>query len=83
MLKFIERIWIKFLGNTKGYDCNLCDWDVVSLAEHWNTGKPLTQAEKYAKAFLDDVGEVIERWHPTEKWKKPYGSVLNETRKLH
>ena len=38
---------------------------------------------KNSKNFLEDVGEVIERWHPTEKWKKPYGKILNETRKLH
>lgn len=83
MVKVIEKILIKLLGNTHGYDCNLCDWDILSLADHWNTGKPLTKAEQYAKAFLEDIGEVLEQWQPTEKWQRPYGKELNETRKLH
>lgn len=79
----IEKLLEKFRGNTKGCDFNLCDWDIMSLFEHVYSGKPLTKSEVYAKSFLEDMGNVIERWHPTEKWKRPYGQVLNEHRTLH
>lgn len=83
MLKIIEKLYIKLLGNTKGHDFNMCDWDIMSLGEHWRTGKPLTKAEAHAIVFLKEMGDWMELWHPTEKWKKPYGKILNETRKLH
>ena len=82
-MSFIEKIYIKLLGNTKGYDFNMFDWDILTLRDKWDTGKQLTKAEWHAKAFLEQMGEVINRWHPVEKWQKPYGDVLNEHRKLH
>ena len=82
-MKVIEKILIKLLGNTKGYDFNMCDWDIMSLAEHRRTGKPLTKAEAHALVFLEGMGDWMELWHPSEKWQKPYGDVLNEHRKLH
>lgn len=82
-MTLFEKILIKFQGNSDGKDYNVCDWDILTLADHWNNGIPLTKAEQHAKAFLEDVGEVLNRWHPVEKWKRPYGQMLNETRKLH
>jgi len=82
-MKLIEKIFVKLLGNTKGYDFNICDWDILSLAEHWRTGKPLSKAEAHALIFLERVGEWMKIWHPSEKWQKPYGDVLNEHRNLH
>jgi hypothetical protein len=82
-MTILEKLYIKCLGNTKGYDFNILDWDVMSLQEHWDSGQPLTKAERHAKKFLEDIGEVLERWHPTEKWKRPYGDELNEKRNLH
>ena len=83
MLKTIEKLYIKLLGKTRGYDFNMCDWDIMSLDEHWRTGKPLTKAEAQAMVFLKEMGDWMEIWDPTKRWKKPYGKILNETRKLH
>ena len=79
----LEKIWIKLLGNTKGYDFNLCDWDIMSLREHRMGWKPLSKAESHALIFLEQMGEWMEIWDPSEKWKRPYGEELNEKRKLH
>lgn len=82
-MKVIEKILIKLLGNTKGFAFNMCDWDIMTLAEKRFKGIPLTPSEVYAKTFLEQMGEFMELWDPSEKWKKPYGQVLNEQRKLH
>ena len=55
----------------------------MTLAEKTFKGIPLTPSEVYAKTFLEQMGDYIELWHPSEKWQKPYGDVLNEHRKLH
>ena len=74
---------MKLLGNTKGFEFNMCDWDILTLENKVRNGIPLTQSEVYAKIFLEQMGEFMELWDPTEKWQKPYGDVLNEHRKLH
>ena len=83
MLKAIEKLLVKFSGNTIGYDFNMFDWDVMTLAEKWRTAKPLTLPEIHAKKFLEEVGEVLNRWQPIEKWHRAYGKDLNEKRELH
>lgn len=56
MLKLIEKILIKLQGNTKGYDFNVYDWNIVSLYEkYYKSSKPLTKAENYAKVFLEKI----------------------------
>lgn len=82
-MKLLEWILLKLLGNTKGFDFNMCDWDILTLGNKVRNGIPLTQSEVYAKIFLEQMGEFMELWDPTEKWQKPYGDVLNEHRKLH
>lgn len=82
-MKFLEKLYIKLLGNTKGMSFNMCDWDILTLGEKTAKGIPLTQAEVYAKIFLEQMGEYMELWDPSKKWKKPYGDVLNEHRNLH
>lgn len=82
-MKLLEWILMKLLGNTKGFDFNMCDWDILTLGNKVTNGIPLTQSEVYAKIFLEQMGEFMELWDPTEKWQKPYGDVLNEHRKLH
>lgn len=82
-MSLIEKIYIKLLGNTKGFSFNMCDWDILTLCDKRQRGIPLTASEVYAKTFLEQMGEYIELWNPTEKWKKPYGDVLNEHRNLH
>ena len=82
-MKLLEWILMKLLGNTKGFDFNMCDWDILTLGNKVRNGIPLTQSEVYAKIFLEQMGEFMELWDPTEKWQKPYGDVLNEHRKLH
>lgn len=83
-MHFIEKILIKLTGNSKGYDCNLRDWDILSLGEHVRkTPWELTKSEKHAIAFLEDVGKVLDVWDPPEKWVKPTGDILNEHRNLH
>ena len=80
----IEKLIEKFRGNTAGLDFNLCDWDSKTLFEKCRyTFTPLSKAEKSAVEFFEEVGKVLNQWHPIEKWKRPYGKVLNETRKLH
>lgn len=82
-MKLLEWILMKLLGNTKGFEFNMCDWDILTLENKVRNGIPLTQSEVYAKIFLEQMGEFMELWDPTEKWQKPYGDVLNEHRKLH
>lgn len=82
MLKLIEKLLIKLSGNTSGYDFNMFDWDIMSLFDHYYHAAKLTKAVQHALAFLEEVGRTMERWHPTEKRHKPYGRILNETRKL-
>ena len=82
-MKFLEKLYIKLLGNTKGMRFNMCDWDILTLGEKTINGIPLTQSEIYAKIFLEQIGEYMELWNPTKKWKRPYGKILNETRTLH
>ena len=82
-MKILLTLYIKRLGNTKGYDFNLCDWDIMSLHEHRMGWKPLTKAESHALIFLELMGEWMEIGDPSEKWKRPYGEELNEKRKLH
>ena len=82
-MSLIEKIYIKLLGNTKGFSFNMCDWDILTLGEKTAKGIPLTASEVYAKTFLEQMGEYMELWDPTQKWKKPYGDVLNEHRNLH
>lgn len=83
-MKFLEKLYIKLLGNTKGMLFNMCDWDILTLGEKTMNGIPLTQSEIYAKIFLEQMGEYMELWNPTKKkWKRPYGKMLNETRTLH
>ena len=82
-MKFLEKLYIKLLGNTKGMLFNMCDWDILTLGEKTMNGIPLTQSEIYAKIFLEQMGEYMELWDPTKKWKRPYGKILNETRTLH
>ena len=82
-MSLIEKRYIKLLDNTKGFAFNMCDWDIMTLAEKTFKGIPLTPSEVYAKTFLEQMGDYIELWHPSEKWQKPYGDVLNEHRKLH
>ena len=82
-MKFLEKLYIKLLGNTKGMLFNMCDWDILTLGEKTMNGIPLTQSEIYAKIFLEQMGEYMELWNPTKKWKQPYGKMLNETRFLH
>ena len=82
-MKFLEKLYIKLLGNTKSMSFNMCDWDILTLSEKTEKGIPLTPAELYAKIFLEQMGEYIELWNPTKKWTRPYGKVLNETRTLH
>ena len=82
-MKFLEKLYIKLLGNTKGMLFNMCDWDILTLGEKTMNGMPLTQSEIYAKIFLEQMGEYMELWNPTKKWKRPYGKMLNETRSLH
>lgn len=82
-MKFLEKLYIKLLGNTKGMLFNMCDWDILTLGEKTMNGIPLTQSEIYAKIFLEQMGEYMELWNPTKKWKRPYGKMLNETRSLH
>lgn len=83
MLKFLEHLYIKCLGNTKGYDFNMCDWDIMSLHNKTLTGQQYTKAEKHALKFLEEMGIVLNKWNPVKKWVRPYGKILNETRKLH
>ena len=82
-MSLIEKIYTKLLGNTKGFSFNMWDWDILTLCDKRQRGIPLTASEVYAKIFLEQMGEYIELWNPTEKWKKPYGDVLNEHRNLH
>ena len=82
-MKTIEKILIKLLGNTKGFSFNMWDWDIMTLGEKYEKGIPRTPAEVYAKTFLEQMGEYMELWDPSEKWEKPYGNVLNEHRDLH
>ena len=82
-MKFLEKLYMKLLGNTKGMLFNMCDWDILTLGEKTMNGIPLTQSEIYAKIFLEQMGEYMELWNPTKKWKRPYGKMLNETRSLH
>lgn len=82
-MKLLEWILMKLLGNTKGFDFNMCDWDILTLGNKVTNGIPLTQSEVYARIFLEQMGNFMELWDPTEKWQKPYGDVLNEHRKLH
>ena len=81
-MSLIEKIFVKILGNTKGFKFNMCDWDILTLAEKCRIGSPLTASEIYAKTFIEQMGEYIELWNPSEKWVKPYGDVLNEHRNL-
>ena len=83
MLKFLEHLYIKYLGNTKGYDFNMCDWDIVTLHRKFLTGQQYTKAEKHALKFLEDMKVVLDIWDPPKKWGRPYGKILNEQRKLH
>lgn len=73
MLKFIEKI----------LNLRFDTWDIMSLKEKYYSGAALTEAECNAVTFLEEVGEYMNYWHPIEKWKKPYGSILNEDRSLH
>ena len=82
-MKFLEKLYIKLLGNTKGMLFNMCDWDILTLGEKTMNSIPLTQSEIYAKIFLEQIGEYMELWDPTKKWKLPYGKMLNEIRSLH
>lgn len=82
-MKFLEKLYIKLLGNTKGMLFNMCNWDILTLGEKTINGIPLTQSEIYAKIFLEQMGEYMELWNPTKKRKRPYGKILNETRTLH
>ncbi len=82
-MSWIEKLHIKLLGNTKGFSFNMCDWDILTLCDKSQMGIPLTASEVYAKTFLEQIGEYMELWNPTEKWEKPYGDVLNEHRNLH
>lgn len=82
-MKLLEWILIKLLGNTNGFNFNMWDWDILTLGNKTYNGIPFTQSEIYAKIFLEQMGEVMKIWNPSEKWQKPYGDVLNEHRKLH
>lgn len=82
-MSLIERCLTKFKGNTKGLDFNLCDWHSPDILDKMYWGKPLTKSELAACAFFEEIGEVLNRWSPPEKWEKPTGDVLNEHRKLH
>ena len=84
MIKVIEKILVKLSGNTKGYNFNVWDWDSESLVEK-SRKKPweLTDSEKYALAFFEEIGEVLNIWQPIKKWQKPTGDILNEHRNLH
>ena len=55
-MKFLEKLYIKLLGNTKGMLFNMCDWDILTLGEKTMNGIPLTQSEIYAKIFLEQIG---------------------------
>ena len=65
-MKFLEKLYIKLLGNTKGMLFNMCDWDILTLGEKTMNGIPLTQSEIYAKIFLEQIGEYMELWNPTK-----------------
>lgn len=82
-MSMIEKLLIKLSGNTKGYDYNLWDWDILSLGEHMRQPWKMTKAEKHAAAFLEEVGAVLDVWDPPKKWVKPTGDILNEHRNLH
>ena len=82
-MKLIEKILIKLLGNTRGFSFNMYDWEIGILADKMQKGIPLTAPEVYAKIFLEQMGEYMELWDPSEKWVKPYGDALNEHRNLH
>lgn len=83
MLKTIEKLLVKLRGNTAGYDFNMFDWDILSLGEKCRLGRRLTKSEEHARNFLAQMNETFNIWHPPEKWRRPYGDVLNEKRKLH
>ena len=82
-MQLIETILVKLSGNTKGLTYNMWDWDILSLGEHVRTSPHLTPAERHAKAFLEEVGKVLDIRDPLEKWVKPTGKILNEYRNLH
>lgn len=74
----IERILV--YGLFSDGKC-LGDWSLDEIYEKtYKSSKPFTYAEKHAISFFEEVGKYL---GPEEIWKKPYGSVLNETRKLH
>ena len=82
-MRILEKILVKMLGNTKGFSFNMWDWDIMTLAGKYTGGIPLSPSEVYASTFLRMMGEYMEIWSPSEKWKKPYGDELNEHRNLH
>jgi hypothetical protein len=55
----------------------------MSLHNKTLTGQQYTKAEKHALKFLEEMGIVLNKWNPVKKWVRPYGKILNETRKLH
>lgn len=56
-------------------------WDLDTIRDKmYKTAEPFTYAEKHALMFFEEMGNYMGE---CETWKKPYGSVLNETRKLH
>jgi len=62
MLRMIEKLRIKMLGNTEGYSFNMMDWYPEELADKILVGEQLTKAEAHAKAFLEQVGYTTMLW---------------------
>lgn len=44
-MRFIEKIYIKLLGNAKGYDFNMFDWNILTLRDKLVKGKQFAKAE--------------------------------------
>lgn len=78
MLRMLEKLFV--YGLTDGHTIGV--WDLETLADKLFGRNPsqYTFAEKHALMFFEEMGGYMgER----EKWKRPYGSVLNEKRELH
>ena len=78
MLRALEKLFVYGFHD----DRTIGVWDLETLADKLFGRNPsqYTFAEKHALMFFEEMGGYMgER----EKWKQPYGSVLNEKRELH
>lgn len=49
----------EFYDYCKLSNVNITKWDILSLAKKYNSGKQLSDSEKLAKIFLEEMGNYM------------------------